>query len=203
MKNTGKTIIRISLLTLAALLIGLNVYSINASRLAGDAVPMPFGVGAAVVLSGSMEPALSAGDLLIVTEEDSYGVGDVVVYQDGSSAVTHRIVSMEEIEVENPDSDSGESLTEWQFVTQGDANNIPDSPIHQSRIKGKVSFRIPYIGYVVNLIKTPIGTILILAAAVFLLERSFRRDKERDHDQLETLRREIEQLKKQNEKTEI
>lgn len=203
MKNTGKTIIRISLLTLAALLIGLNVYSINASRLAGDSVPMPFGVGAAVVLSGSMEPALSAGDLLIVTEEDSYSVGDVVVYQDGSSAITHRIVSMEEIEVENPDSDSGESLTEWQFVTQGDANNIPDSPIHQSRIKGKVSFRIPYIGYVVNLIKTPIGTILILAAAVFLLERSFRRDKERDHDQLEAIRREIEQLKKQNEKTEI
>lgn len=203
MKNTGKTIIRISLLTLAALLIGLNVYSINASRLAGDSVPMPFGVGAAVVLSGSMEPALSAGDLLIVTEKDSYSVGDVVVYQDGSSAITHRIVSMEEIEVENPDSDSGESLTEWQFVTQGDANNIPDSPIHQSRIKGKVSFRIPYIGYVVNLIKTPIGTILILAAAVFLLERSFRRDKERDHDQLEAIRREIEQLKKQNEKTEI
>ena len=74
-----KTVIRIGLLILVALIIGINLYTINASRIAGNAVPMPFGIGAAVVLSGSMEPALSAGDLLIVAESSSYGVGDMVV----------------------------------------------------------------------------------------------------------------------------
>lgn len=197
--NTIKTIVRICLLTLAALIIGLNVYTINASRLAGDAVPMPFGVGAAVVLSGSMEPALSVGDLLIVTREEAYSVGDIVVYQDGSTAITHRIVEMGEVEVENPDPEATEPVVELRVTTRGDANDTPDEPIAPTQIKGRVALSIPLVGYIVNVIKTPLGTLLILAAAVFLLERSFRRDKKRDDDQLEEIRRQIEELKKQRE----
>ena len=44
---------------------GINVYLWNASSLAGNAMPMPFGFGMAVVLSGSMEPVLSVNDLLL------------------------------------------------------------------------------------------------------------------------------------------
>ena len=197
--NKIKTVVRIFLLTLAALIIGLNVYTINASRLAGDAVPMPFGVGAAVVLSGSMEPALSVGDLLIVTREESYGIGDVVVYQDGSTAITHRIVGMEEAEVDSPSPEGSQPAVELRITTQGDANDTPDDPISPTQIKGRVAFSIPLVGYIVNVIKTPIGTLLILAAALFLLERSFRLDKKRDDDQLEEIRRQIEELKKQRE----
>ena len=197
--NKIKTVVRIFLLTLAALIIGLNVYTINASRLAGDAVPMPFGVGAAVVLSGSMEPALSVGDLLIVTREESYGIGDIVVYQDGSTAITHRIVGMEEAEVDSPSPEGSQPAVELRITTQGDANDTPDDPISPTQIKGRVAFSIPLVGYIVNVIKTPIGTLLILAAALFLLERSFRLDKKRDDDQLEEIRRQIEELKKQRE----
>ena len=152
-----KEILRVTAIVLAALIIGLNVYSFNASRLAGNAVPMPFGIGVAVVLSGSMEPEISSGDLLIVTEREGYAVEDIVVYQDGRMAVTHRIISI-----------SGDEV-----ITKGDANNAPDDPITMSQIKGKVLFAIPLLGYLVDLIKTPIGTILILAAAVFLLFEVF------------------------------
>ncbi len=198
MKKHVKTIVRTALLSVAALIVGLNVYTMNASRLAGDLVPMPFGVGATVVLSGSMEPTLSTGDLLIIAEQESYDVDDVVVFQSNRMAVVHRIIEIKEETVEGED---GEEL-QMLAVTQGDANNTPDDPIQMSQIKGTVVLRVPLVGYLVNMIKTPLGTILILAAAVFLLERSFHKEKEKDLDKLEEIRREIEKLKEQSSKQE-
>ena len=198
MKKHVKTIVRTALLSVAALIVGLNVYTMNASRLAGDLVPMPFGVGATVVLSGSMEPTLSTGDLLIIAEQESYGVDDVVVFQSNRMAVVHRIIEIKEETVEG---ENGEEL-QMLAVTQGDANNTPDDPIQMSQIKGTVVLRVPLVGYLVNMIKTPLGTILILAAAVFLLERSFHKEKEKDLDKLEEIRREIEKLKEQSSKQE-
>lgn len=198
LKKYVKPIVRTALLVLAALIVGLNVYAINASRLTGDMVPMPFGVGATVVLSGSMEPTLSTGDLLFIAERDSYEVDDVVVFQSQRMAVVHRIIDIREVEVENPDPDATEPLVELSVTTRGDANNTPDEPISMNQIKGIVVFRLPLVGYLVNMIKTPLGTILILAAAIFLLERSFHKEKEKDLDKLEEIRREIEKLKAQS-----
>ena len=180
MSKSLKTAIRITLLVLAALIVGLNVYSFNVSRLAGDPVPMPFGVGSAVVLSGSMEPAISVGDLLIISRQDAYQVGDIVVYQSGRIAVTHRIVSISEDEV----------------ITRGDANNAEDDPIPPEHITGEVVLIIPCVGYLVNIIKTPLVTLAIIALAVFLMERSFRAEKEKDKQRLEDIKAEIEKLKR-------
>ena len=176
-----KSVLRITLLVLAALIIGVNLYAMNASRLAGNAVPMPFGVGSAVVLSGSMEPEISVGDLLIIAEQNSYEVGDVVVFQDGNIAVTHRIVFISEDEV----------------ITRGDANNTDDAPIAPEHIMGEVVCVIPLVGYLANMIKTPLGTLVIIALAVFLLERSFRAEKEKDKKQLDDIKAEIEKLKRE------
>lgn len=183
-KKQLKTVIRIALLVLVALIIGVNVYTINASRIAGDTVPMPFGVGAAVVLSGSMEPELSVGDLLVIVRRNSYEVRDIVVYQDGRMAVTHRIVAISDDEV----------------ITRGDANNIEDDPITPEQIKGKVVLAVPFIGYLINVIKTPLGTLLILAAAIFLLERSFRTQKQKDAQEREKIKAEIDRLKQEQDK---
>ena len=182
MKNKLKTIGRTVLLVLVAAIVGINVYTLNAASLAGDAVPMPFGVGAAVVLSGSMEPELSEGDLLFIAERESYGVGDVVVFQDGRMAVTHCIVSID-----------GETA-----VTRGDANNADDQPINVSQIKGEVVAAIPLVGFVVNAVKTPVGTLGIIALALLLLERSFRAEKQKDEAELAAIRAEIEKLKEQS-----
>lgn len=181
-KEVLKSTTRIILLVFAALTVGLNIYTVNALRIGGNAVPMPFGVGAAVVLSGSMEPELSVGDLLIVLDSSSYEIGDVVVYQDGNIVVTHRIVRFSD---------------EEEIVTQGDANNTEDDPISVEAIKGEVVAVIPFVGYVINAIKTPIVTICILALAVFLLERSFRAEKQTDNEKLDSIKAEIERLKQQ------
>ena len=180
MKIQLKSVIRISVLVLLAVLIGVSIYSINASMLGGNALPMPFGFGMTVVLSGSMEPELSVDDLLIVTPSDTYEVGDVVVYQTQRTAVVHRIVAI-----------NGEEI-----ITRGDANNTDDDPITKENIKGKVIFAIPFIGLIVNLIKTPFGTILLLGAAIWLLEASFKKEKDKKAEELAAIRREIEELKK-------
>ncbi len=149
-------------------------------------LPMPFGVGAAVVLSGSMEPEFSVGDLIIFTERSSYEKGDVVVFDDDSMIVTHRIVS----------------ITKEEVITKGDANNAEDFPIKPEQIKGKVLFVIPLVGYAINAIKTPSGAIFLLALALLLFvfsSRSKKQSDDEDKEDIETLKKEIEKLKQQNE----
>lgn len=182
MNKTAKTIIRITALVLLAVLVGLSVYTVNAERLNGNTLPMPLGFGATVVLSGSMEPELSVGDLLVVVKRQQYAVGDVVVYQSGGMGVVHRIVEID-----------GDTVT-----TRGDANNAPDAPIERSQIKGAVAFSLPMVGYLINLIKTPVATIVLLAAAILLMEGSFRKDKKKNQQQIDDMKEEIQRLKGTN-----
>lgn len=180
MKIQIKSILRISVLVLLAILIGVSIYSMNASMLGGNALPMPLGFGMTVVLSGSMEPELSVDDLLIVAPADTYEVGDVVVFQNQRTAIVHRIVAI-----------NGEEI-----ITRGDANTSDDEPITLANVKGRVVCAIPFVGLIINLIKTPVGTILLIGLAVWLLESSFKKEKNKKSDELEAIRREIEELKK-------
>ena len=144
-------------------------------------MPMPFGVGVSVVLSGSMEPKFSAGDLIVVVEADDYAINDIVVYQSAKKAVVHRIIDIDEDRI----------------ITQGDANNVSDKPIDKSCIKGKVLFSIPYFGYVVSFLKSTPGTLIVLVLAFFLFEYSFIREKKEQRKKIAEIRNEIETLKKE------
>ena len=62
-------------------------------------------------------------------------------------------------------------------------------------IKGKVVGRVAGAGVWVDFLKSPLGVILVLGAAVLLLELSFRKEKEQDDRQLDDIKREIEKLK--------
>lgn len=174
-------ILRWVLLIICGAVLGLNVYHLNSVNLVHDRMPMPFGYGSAVVLSGSMEPELSKGDLIIVKEDTEYSIGDVVVFQDGDILVVHRIIAVEE-----------ETVT-----TQGDANNTPDAPVNRTQIKGKVTDGIPHVGTFVNLLKTPFGTILVIAAAVLLIEIPRRREQQKDDEERQKIIDEIRKIKEE------
>ena len=171
--------IRRLVLALLGLLMGLQIYFVNAGRVMGDPLPMPFGYGAAVVLSGSMEPTYSAGDLLIVKKMDHYQTGDIVVYQRGRSLVVHRIIDM-----------NGETVT-----TQGDANNAPDEPFAVSQIKGISVGSIPFVGTWFRILKTPVGLMAAFLCTIFLIEVSFRKQSDTDAAELEKIKEEIQRLK--------
>jgi len=176
-------VLRTLFLIAVSLVLGINIYNWNARSLTGNALPMPFGYGGAVVLSGSMEPAISVDELIIVKAEDTYKVGDVVVYQSGRVSVVHRIVQMD-----------GETVT-----TRGDANNADDAPVLLSQVKGRVVAHIPYVGKVVRLLKTPLATFLLIAAAVLTVELPYRKEKEQNEEELERIKAEIRRLKEEQE----
>lgn len=176
-----RSILRIALFTFISIVLGLSIYSWNAKNLIGEQLPMPFGFGTAVVLSGSMEPTFSVDDLIVIKEAKEYQVDDIIVFQDTYNLVVHRIVSV-----------YGD-----QIQTQGDANNVADEPIMLSAVKGKVIFHIPDAGVVVNALKTPAGIIILLVGAVILLEMSYRKEKQEDIDDIEKIKEEIRKLKEE------
>ena len=178
-----KSTFRLLILILCGLMLGVNVYIINANSLVGNQLPMPFGYGAAVVLSGSMEPEFSKGDLIVVKVTENYELNDIVVFQDGNALVVHRIISID-----------GETIT-----TKGNANNTADEPINVSAVKGEVLFWIPYAGSVVGFLKTPVGIICIIAAAIALIEIPRRNEKKKDDEERQKIIEEIERLKKDRE----
>lgn len=172
-------IVRSIFLIAVSLTLGIQIYSWNARSLAGNALPMPFGYGAAVVLSGSMEPTIMTDDLILVREAQDYAIGDIVVFQSGGMVVVHRIVAMDE-----------EMVT-----TRGDANNAEDTPIARRYIKGKVVGQISGLGRFVRLLKSPAVTLTLIAAAVLAVEMPYRREKEKKEEDLERLKEEIRKLK--------
>lgn len=97
------------------------------------------------VLTGSMEPAYSVGDLIFVkiTDPEDINVGDPITFNPGGtedSYLTHRVV-------EKLENYQGTETT--CFKTRGDANDSDDPfIIDESRVIGVVKFRIPFVGYI-------------------------------------------------------
>ncbi len=183
MSKKIKAAARTGLLVLVSLVLGVNIYLWNAKSLGGNALPMPFGYGAAVVLSGSMEPVIMTNDLILVKAQESYEEGDIVVYQSGSVLVVHRIVETD-----------GETV-----VTKGDANNAPDQPIRAETIKGEVVGHVSGIGTAVRIIKTPVVSVALLVCAVLLVELPYLNKKKKDSEELEKIKAEIRRLKEEQE----
>ncbi len=181
--KTGRLAFRIVLLLLLSIFIGTSVYSLNARRVFRNAMPMPFGLGSSVVLSGSMEPTLSIHDLVLVKAQEDYQVGDIVVYQSGGSLVIHRIVE----------------LRDGGYVTKGDANNTEDGVVAPEAVKGRMFFRVPYLGAAVRFLQTLPGAVLVIALAAFLINRSWTRERAEDDEQLEQIKEEIRRLKDREE----
>lgn len=173
------TILRRAVLVAAALIIGVNLYVWNASGLLGDQLPMPFGYGAAVVLTGSMGDALPIDSLIFVKEQNTCAEGQIVVFQTGRSLVVHRVVEVD-----------GDTV-----ITKGDANNTVDEPIAMSDIRGVVIGKIPGVGSLVRWLKTPVGILCVLLLAVGLIELSNRKERQDEDEELEKIRAEIHALK--------
>ena len=136
-----------TLLTAVLLLVLVfNVYTFIARAATHEPYPLVFGYGTAVVLSGSMEDVISVNDLVIYKQQSEYAVGDIISYNTGSSLVTHRIVE----------------LTETGYITQGDANNTPDSPILAEQVVGEVLVIVPGVGAGIEFAQSPMGMMILI-----------------------------------------
>lgn len=115
-----------------------------------------------VVQSGSMEPAIMTGDVIIIQNKDSYFINDVITFKEQEGRlVTHRIVAIDE------------PATGKTYSTKGDANRTgDDNAISKSQIEGKVRLVIPRLGFFISFIKSQRGYIflIIVPAIVFILD---------------------------------
>lgn len=129
-----------------------------------SALPIPGGAKVFIVQSGSMEPAIKTGSVVVVKSASEYRVGDIITfgpYSKTKTPTTHRIYEMKVI--------GGEPV----YITKGDANNAPDQrQITKREIIGKVMLDMPYVGYAVAAAKTPIGfmLIIIIPAAIIVYD---------------------------------
>ena len=124
-----------------------------------DAYTGFFGIGYAVVVSGSMEPAIHVDDMIIYqsVSREEFELGNVIVYrrpqEDGTEIlITHRVIR----------------IHEDGLITKGDANPTADPEVPWDRVVGKVLFRVPAVGAVSAFVRTPKGLVTVSAAAVLL-----------------------------------
>lgn len=86
-----------------------------------------------VVTSGSMQPSIRAGDVVLVEEFDHLvGPGTIIAFDNAAGPIVHRVVAV---------SDDG------AYTTRGDANRANDStPVSADRTIGQGRLLVPYIG---------------------------------------------------------
>ncbi|MPZ49286.1 MAG: signal peptidase I [Dehalococcoidia bacterium] len=109
------------------------------------AAPRVMGLEGLVVLTGSMEPEIPVGGMVFIKDVDpnSIHTGDVITYGEASISTTHRVV-----EVVNDPVDG------LLFRTKGDNNDAVDTlPVLAASVRGKASFTLPQVGYLVDALK--------------------------------------------------
>ena len=129
------------------------------------AIALPFVAGERpyTVLSGSMEPAIGTGDIVVVQRISpaDADVGDVVTFSDPRSSerlITHRVRS------------SRRRGSQIDFVTKGDANNTVERwRIPSDGVISRVRYRVPEVGRLAMLTRTRGGLLLFVLGPLLLL----------------------------------
>jgi len=120
-----------------------------------------------IVQSGSMEPAIKTGSIVIVLPFSTYKNGDIITFgKEGknSNLITHRVMTKY-----YPDGIEKSPA----YFTSGDANeDFDNGSIAHEEIVGKAIVAIPYLGYVANQAKQPYGFLLlvIVPATIIIYE---------------------------------
>jgi len=119
------------------------------------------------IISGSMEPTYSKGDLVYVKigSPEAIKTGDVITFvlNEQLQVATHRVYSVDS--------------ANQRFYTKGDANENPDAtPVLFRNFIGTPVFSIPYLGYVADWVQSSPGMYIAIAVGVVLLLAVFLPD---------------------------
>jgi len=140
----------------------------------------------AYVPSGSMEPNLKVGDLVVIQGVDPNTItdGTIIVfyvpghYGEDNYRIVHRVIKVVH--------EGGQ----FAFETKGDNNPVSDyyrwQYIPPENVVGKVIARIPYVGLIAMKMREPLGitVVALLILALFAMEFSDRKHKrEETHTQ--------------------
>lgn len=120
---------------------------------------VPGGFKLYTVQSGSMEPAISTGSIVVSRPSKTYTLGNIITFKNESDrnnpnpqfTTTHRIVDQRELD------------GEIAYITKGDANDgVDGTPVQKDLILGKVIFSTPLLGYLIGFTRTQKGLIFLI-----------------------------------------
>ena len=140
-----------------------------------DEVPSFFGWKPFIVLSGSMETQISAGDIVVVKEIDTNELkkGDIIAFKDGNIVITHRIDEVTEIDGKT------------QYITKGDNNNTQDiGYVLPEQVEGVFKFKIARLGNIAMFIQTPLGMIVCLSIPIIIIILLQTADSKKEKEEL-------------------
>lgn len=124
-------------------------------------LPITGNVEIKIVKSGSMEPTIPTGSIVVVMPGKTYHVGDVITFgKDTKTQIptTHRIVSVRE------------NVQGNFYTTKGDANEEQDPrEVMASEVIGKVLVHVPYAGYILDFARQPIGFTLLIGVPALMI----------------------------------
>lgn len=122
-------ILNILLITVTIIII-IGFYYIYQLKIAKNDYANLFGYTFFEVATASMYPTIEIGDVVIVKITKEVEQNDIIVYTDGQSIITHRLIE------KNND----------ELIAKGDANNSEDKPINENMVLGKVIKIVPKLG---------------------------------------------------------
>lgn len=162
------------------------------------AVSSKFSIGGLkllVVKSGSMEPAIKTGSMVVGKSASDYNIGEVITFKNTgkpTETTTHRIYDKE---------CQNDVCT---FTTKGDANDAPDfETVIADRIEGKVMLAVPYFGYITNFARTLPGLIiLIIIPAVIIIYEEIRKIHNETKQIIHRRKKKKEEVKKDKDRAE-
>ncbi|MGZ8652882.1 MAG: signal peptidase I [Actinomycetota bacterium] len=129
-------------------------------------VPNAFHAKSLTVMSGSMEPTIGTGDVVVArqTSPMDVRVGDIVTFRDPldlERLITHRVREMHV---------RGDDVV---FVTKGDANTGEEHwALSKEGTIGRVAFRVPKLGYFMIWFHSRFGLLLLIVLPTLLLGAS-------------------------------
>ncbi|MBI2626730.1 MAG: signal peptidase I [Parcubacteria group bacterium] len=132
-------------------------------------LPIPGNFQIRVVQSGSMEPAIKTGSVVLIKPLSNYKIGDVITFEGNFKdakgkkiPTTHRIT------------DAKVDVGTISYQTKGDANDdIDRNLVSANKVIGKVLVSVPYAGYLVAGAKTGYGllAIVVIPAALIIFDQ--------------------------------
>lgn len=143
MSKAGRIFSRImAAISALIFLFGLTVF-ISVLNASAGKVPSVLGFSVLQVRTGSMEPQIPVGGVVIThsTDPDKLQIGDVISFYSNDTSISNEVNTHRIIEIK--DSESGERI----FKTKGDANNAVDTAaVYERDLIGKVVFNIGTVG---------------------------------------------------------
>ena len=137
----------------------INVTIIVKSYLHPDRVPDFMGYKPFIVLSGSMEPTILAGDIIVTKNiaPEQIVKGDVIAFRaEKNTVVTHRVTDVQ-------------TANGLSFLTRGDANTGADArAVRVEELEGIYHWRVAGVGKFAMFLQTPIGMLLFVITPLSL-----------------------------------